>query len=295
MKKSVAIFGATGAQGAPVVTAALARDLKVRAVARDLDKIKVMHPEAIPFSASLDDVDLITQALQGVDAAFLHLPMPIGPDDAQNWLGNFMIAAKRASLPLLVYTTSGPSGTRYPESMMIAASTGGMQAIMNSGIPTIVLQPSIYLENLQSEMIVPKLHSQGILDYPPLDASTQIQWTSHYDQALIAASALTRPDLAGNAYEIATPGNLTGEELANALAVWVKSPVSFAPLSPEAFGQRVGDAIGNPGAAFALTDLYTSLAKMRTDDMQVSLAQIEEVFDVQLTLIQDHLANWAAS
>ena len=295
MKKTVAIFGATGAQGSPVVSAALAKGLTVRAVTRDLNKITDRHPEAEAFSATLDDVEAITQALEGVDAAFLHLPMPVGPDDAQAWLTNFMIGAKRAALPLLVYTTSGPSGNRYPESMMIEASTGGMQAIMNSGIPSIVLQPSIYLENLQSEMIVPKLHSQGILDYPPLDANTQIQWTSHYDQALIAVAALTRPDLAGNAYEIGSKGALTGDMLAEALEPWVAKSVTFSPLSPADFGQRVGDAIGSPGAAFALTDLYSSLAKMRTDEMQVNLLKIEETFDVQLLSIKEHLANWQAN
>ncbi|KJZ15650.1 hypothetical protein TW85_01735 [Marinomonas sp. S3726] len=292
MKKTVAIFGATGAQGAPVVKAAVARGLKVRAVARDLNKITDMHSDAEAFSATLDDVDAIAQALAGVDAAFLHLPMPVGPDDAQTWLTNFMIAAKRAALPLLVYTTSGPAGDRYPESMMVQAGTAGMQALLDSEIATIVLQPGIYLENLRADMIVPKLDREGILDYPPLDTSTQIQWTSHHDQALVAAAALTRPDLAGNAYEIGTKGSLTGEQLAKALTNKLGKPVTFAPLTPAEFGQRVGDAIASPGAAFALTDLYTSLAKMRDAEMQVNLSLIEKTFDVCLTSVEEHIARW---
>lgn len=39
-----AVFGATGAQGAPVVTSALDRGLKVRAIARDTKKIEVLQP-----------------------------------------------------------------------------------------------------------------------------------------------------------------------------------------------------------------------------------------------------------
>lgn len=110
MKKTVAIFGATGAQGSPVVAEALAKGFTVRAVARDANKIVNMHPEAEAFVAMLDDADAIASAIDGVDAAFLHLPMPQGPDDAQNWLTTFITAAHKVSLPLMIYTTSGPTG-----------------------------------------------------------------------------------------------------------------------------------------------------------------------------------------
>lgn len=74
MNQTVAIFGATGAQGTPVVRAALARGLNVRAVARDVAKISNAHPEAAAFAAHFDDEDSLTQALTGVSAAFVHLP-----------------------------------------------------------------------------------------------------------------------------------------------------------------------------------------------------------------------------
>lgn len=108
----------------------------------------------------------------------------------------------------------------------------------------------------------------------------------------MAAAALTRPDLAGNAYEIGTKGSLTGEQLAKVLTNKLGKPVTFAPLTPAEFGQRVGDAIASPGAAFALTDLYTSLAKMRDAEMQVNLSLIEKTFDVRLASVEEHIARW---
>lgn len=295
MNQNVAIFGATGAQGAPVVREALAKGMTVRAVARDVSKIAAMHPEAQAFSASLADEDAIAKALDGVDAAFVHLPMPQSPEDPATWMKALFGAAHRVSLPLLVYTTGATSGSRYPSSMMVDGATGGMQAVLASDIPSIVLQPTIYLENLVPDLLVPRLQSEGILDYPPLSADMKVTWTSHQDQAKVAVAALSRPDLAGNSYEIGTPEALTGDELTVHLSRWVGKAVEFAPLSPANFGQRAGDALGNPGVAFALTDLYGALAKMGNDDMAIDTNVVEATFGVKLTSVADHIKNWAKS
>lgn len=292
MQKTVAIFGATGAQGAPVVTQALAKSMIVRAIGRDADKIKRMHPDAEAVVASLDDADAIAAALDGVDAAFLHLPMPQNPEDPQTWLKSFIAAAHRVSLPLMVYTTSGPTGARYTSSAVIDGGTTGMQVVLGCGVPAIVLQPAIYLENLLPEIFLPNLRSEGVLDYPPLPATTRVQWTSHQDQACIAVAALARPDLAGNSYEIGSPDALTGPELAELVGKWVNRPVRFDPISPAAFGQRIGDAIGSPGAAFALGDLYGSLEKLSGNEMVVETKALEQIFNVALTTVADHLASW---
>lgn len=290
--KTVAVFGATGAQGAPVVEAALDAGHSVRAVARDAAKIAEMHTGVEAYAADLNDKDAIQTALTGVNAAFLHLPLPTGPDDIQNWMEAFLAAAHEVSLPLLVYTTGGPTGERFPSSVVVDGGTQGMNALLNCGVPTIVLQPAVYLENLLPPVFAPLLRSEGKLDYPPVKQSLKMQWTSHHDQARVAAAALARPDLAGQAFEIGSPAALTGPELAQHASNWLGRSVTFDPMTPEAFGQRVGDALGNPGVAFALADLYGSISQLDGDEMAVDTARIESVFDVQLTSVVDHLAGW---
>lgn len=292
MTNTVAIFGATGAQGAPVVTEALAKGLNVRAVARDADKAAATHPGAEGFAAVLTDEDAIAAALDGVDAAFLHLPMPSGPDDAQNWMKAFVGAAHRVKLPLLVYVTGGPTGERFPSSVVVDGGTAGVNALLGCGIPTIVLQSAIYLENLLPPFFVPRLREEGVLDYPPAPETLRFQWTSHLDQARIAVAALQRPDLAGKAYEIGSPDALTGSELAELVADWIGRDVRFEPATPEAFGAHVGNVLNNPGVAFALTDLYGAVAKLDGDAMTVDTRAIEKTFDVKLTSVADHIASW---
>lgn len=295
MSKSVTIFGATGAQGSPVVKEALAQGLTVRAVARDADKVARLHPDAHAVAATFDDVDALADALHGVDAAFAHLPTPVTPEDPARWLGNLITAAHRVSLPLMVYTTGGSSGARYASSVLIDGLTAQMHALQQSGIPTIVLQPTVYLENLQIDMMVPKLRSEGVLDYPPVRPEMKVTWTSHLDQAVIAVAALMRPDLAGNAYEIGTPGPLTGGELATYFSATMEKPVEFAPLSPQAFGERSAVAMENPALGFLITDLYEAIAKLTDDGMVIDTGRIEEIFNVKLTPVEQHIKNWAKS
>ncbi|MCH2066426.1 SDR family oxidoreductase [Shimia sp.] len=292
MNQTVAIFGATGAQGAPVVQEALANGLTVRAVARDVAKISEMHSEAQAYAATLDDVDAIARALNGVDAAFLHLPAPANPEDPQTWMTAFFTAAHQVNLPLLVFTTGGTTGDRYPSSIMIDATTGGMRAVLNSGIPSIVLQPTIYLENFLPGFLTPRLQSEGVLDYPPLPETMKVTWTSHFDQARVAVAALTRPDLAGQSFEIGTPAPLTGGQLAELLAGWVDRPVSFVPQTAAALGAQVAEAFGNPGMGHMLTDMYGTLATMGDDDMCIDTQLVEETFGVTLTTVADHIKSW---
>jgi len=296
MTKTLAIFGATGAQGSAVVREALSQKLDVRAaVARDAEKIAKMHPGASAFAATLEDEAAIAKALDGADAAFLHLPMPSGPNDAQVWLTSFIKAAHRASLPLLVYTTSGPVGSRYARSAIVDNTTEGRDAVANCGIPAIILQPAIYLENLIPDLFAPNLRSKGILDYPPMAATTKVQWTSHFDQAIIAVAALQRNDLAGNSYEVGTPDALSGPDLAELIAGWVGRSVEFEPITPAQFGQRVEKVMGNPSIGFVLSDLYGSLAKLDGDDMVVDISAVEKTFGVKLGSVGDYIKNWPKS
>lgn len=293
MTKEVAIFGATGAQGAPVVEEALKAGLQVRAVARDAAKVAERHPTAEAYAATLDDKAALATVLTGVSAAFVHLPMPTDPEAPQRWLQNLIEVAHEVALPLLVYSTSGSTGERYPASAMISGNTAARDAILASGIPAIVLQPTIYLENLQIPAFLSNMASEGIVDYPPLSPEHRVSWTSHRDQAVVAAAALQRPDLAGKAFEIATPGAVTGGELAQLLSDWQGRALSFQPLTPESFGNRAEAALGAPGLSYVLSDLYGALNQVAPDQLAIDTDAIEATFGVTLSPLAAQIRQWS--
>ncbi len=80
-------------------------------------------------------------------------------------------------------------------------------------------------------------------------------------------AGLSRPDLAGQSFEIGSPDVLTAPDLARLVSGRVKQDVTFDPITPVEFGKRVGDAIGSTEAAFALGDLFGSMAQLSDADM----------------------------
>lgn len=205
---------------------------------------------------------------------------------------NLFSAAHKAALPLLVYSTTGTAGSRYPSATLIDGNTAAMETVLSSGIPAIVLHPTLYLENLLVDLFVPTLKTDGILDYPALPARQTVSWTSHEDQALIAAAALSRPDLAGRSFEIASRNAVTGEEMAVLLEDWAGTAVTYAPTSPKDFGDRIAAIFQNPATGSLLTELYTALSSMDIGTMRVDTQTLEDTFDVSLGSVQERISSW---
>ncbi|NJN26933.1 MAG: NAD(P)H-binding protein [Cyclobacteriaceae bacterium] len=182
---NVSIFGSTGQQGAAVVREALSRGFKVKAVARSKEKIDSRYgAEVESVEADFNDAQSIIHAIDGQDAAFIHLPNPSNIREPAEWISNLIEALNKTSLSLLVFTTSGPTGTRYPPKQAIVGNSNLAETLLKLKVPTIVLMPTLYLENLQVPIIVPRL-LDGILDYP----------ASKSDKKLCGLRIKTRPKL----------------------------------------------------------------------------------------------------
>ena len=292
--KKIAIFGATGAQGSAVVREALNQNINVRAVARQTDKIiKQFGPTVEPCAADFLNQGSLVEALSGMDSVFVHLPIPTDPNHPQQFLENILTAAHKVSLPLLVFTTGGPSGKRYDQIPMIAGLTAATQAVLQSGVPSIVLHPTIYLENLLVPPFVPTLWTEHKLSYPPIRSAQKMGYISHSDQAKFACAALQKPDLAGKSYEILSKYPLAGDELAKAVSTWVGGDVAFTPLPPEEFGTHISEILQNSEMGEGLAALYTVLRNLEDDSFSdINIDVLEELFGITLTPISDQIAQW---
>ncbi len=293
MRDPVTIFGATGAQGSAVVAAALARGLRVRAVARDAGAVARRWGAAVEAAAAdLDDADAVARVLDGAAAAFAHPPLPDRPDATAARVAALTAGARRAGLPLLVFSTSGPTGARYPATPLIAGNNAAAQAVLAGAASAIVLTPTVYADNLRVPLFAPRLTAEGVLDYPPMRPSQRLSWTTHADHGLIAAAALGRPDLAGRAHEIASLGPLAGPALAAALGPWLGRPARFAPDIPAAFGARVEAALGMPGLGAALAGLYAAIGALPDDGAIVDAEAAAARFGVALRPLAEQIAAW---
>ena len=294
MSKQIAVFNANAAQAAPVATIAAAQGLKVRATVRDAEKANAQNKkENLTYkSADLLEKSQIADALNDVDAAFFHMPVPTDPTHPAIWLSNFIEAAHETNLPLLIFSTSGPAGSDFPSTPMIDGTSAVAAAFANSGLNVITLQPAIYLENLFVPPFVPRLHSEGVLDYPPVPKDFKVPFVSHIDQAKIAVAAMQRPDLAGKYFKIASKDPIDGDVLAEAVAKWIGRPVKFDPLSPDQFGTHIGQLFGNAEVGTGLAGLYKSLLSAEKSTIHIDTSELEKIFDVELSTVEEHIASW---
>lgn len=285
--KKVLVFGATGAQGSPVARQLIEQGIAVRAVSRHAEKARGTYGESVEIaSADLSDFDSLRKAFQGVDAAFLHLPF-VGNDvrEIPNQLGNALRAAKETDLPRLVFTTSGSTMDNLPPVAMVEANRAAERAVLQSGVPSVVLRPTIYLENLL-HLALPEMKERGVLSYPPLSPERKVSWTAQDDQATIAIVAMTAESFVGKSFDIASPEPLTGVEIAEKISRKLGRTVRYEPLSPAQFGENLSRFAG-ANAGKAVSEMYAATDALAADGAIVNLEPLLSVLPVKLTTVSE--------
>ena len=111
----VAIFGASGRTGRPLVEQALARGYEVRALVRDPPKLQVRHERLVVIRGDVLDVARVEETVAGADAVLSALgPSKTSPKDVQTrGTQNIVAAMKEQGARRLVSLTG--AGVRDPQ------------------------------------------------------------------------------------------------------------------------------------------------------------------------------------
>lgn len=282
----VLVFGATGAQGSPVVRQLLKKGIAVRAVSRNINKTKELFGSEVEAVATdLLDINSVRAAFKNVDAAFLLVPVSVGAD-GEKAFGNALQAAKEADLPRLVYTTGGSSFDQMPPITFVQILRGMSQAVLSSGVPSVVLRPTIYLENLLQPHVLSELRTRGTLSYPPLNANRKVSWTAQDDQATFAIAAMTTENAVGKVFDIVTPEAVTGTEIAELLSKKLKREIRYAPLSPAEFATGMAPFMGEPVSRM-IAEVYEATDSLPADGAVIDLTPVLSILPVELTSVSE--------
>ena len=247
------IHGATGAQGAPVLTQLLAAGKHAVAVVR--------HPDAHTGTAAIrvdnTSVQSLTEAYRGAEGVFIHLP--VAPEEARLAQANAIVAAIAAARPTrVVISTSGSivdapgNALQAPASAAITVLIEGVQA---TGVSTAIVAPRLFLENLLLPMVIGGARAEGVLGYP-IREDFAVSWGSHLDVAEVVVRLFEMPELRGVVGVGHLPG-LLGRDLAAGMAEQLQRTVAFRGVLPADFGKLLEPMLG-PAAA-AVTGLYQAL------------------------------------
>lgn len=251
---TVAVTAATGAQGAAIAAACRTAGHAVRPLTRRAQQAEALGIEA-RVADPADPMSLVA-ALRGVDVLVLTSPVDHRPGARQRLAAAWTEAAAAAGLRRVVLNTAG----RIPDALdrpVTQALREVRRAVFAGPVPAVVLQPTVFLDNLATPWAAPALVGQGVLHYPaPADAP--IAWISHASLGACCAAAATTAGLDGVVLDVGGPEDLTGEALAAVLADALGRPVRYARTPPAQFAAALDAAFGAP-AGQDIADYYAFL------------------------------------
>lgn len=276
----VLVYGATGSQQFSVLAALAQKGAQVYATtSSEAGVAKLTQAGATAVRANMADAARLTEVTQGMDAVSLLIPVSLpSPTDGVQYAKNAIDAARQAGVKLLVWNTSGflvPQKTGDP-------TIDGKQEIKAylaaSGVPHIIIEPSIYAENLLAPYTVNYTRQARQVAYPTLE-EMPIGWITSHDVGALVAEALYHPELAGQSFRVSGLENLTGNALAARFTAGLGEPISYYALPIPEFGDILKTFIPED-AAKGVAGFYQSMIDNRpfpvlfSDDMPGILAKL---------------------
>jgi uncharacterized protein YbjT (DUF2867 family) len=263
-KKTIAVFGATGAQGGGVVRAIL-RDpqsgFAARAITRDVKSEKAqalakMGAEVV--AADIDDPDAVRKALDGAYGAYCvtFFWAHFSPEKEMAEVQTMAAAAKNAGLQHVVWSTLEDTRKWSPLSDPRIPTLHGKYKVphfdgkgesdhffTDAGVPTTILLTSFYWDNFIYFGMGPQKGPDGKLAITlPMD-DKRLPGIAAEDIGRCAYGIFKRGDeFIGKTVGIAGE-LLTGAQMAAGFGELLGQEVRYNAISPEAFR-----ALGFPGA-----------------------------------------------
>lgn len=266
--KTIAVIGATGAQGGGLVRAIKADPsgtVAARALTRKVtsDKATALSAAGVDVvAADADDVESLKRAFDGADAVFCvtNYWEYFSVEREQSQAKNMAVAAQAVGVPRLVWSTLEDTRRWVPldDDRMptlhgkykvphFDAKGEADQYFRDSGVPTTFLLTSFYWDNFISFGLGPKRGPDKVLAFTlPMD-DKRLPGIAAEDIGGCAYGILQRADLIGKTVGIAG-GHLTGAEMAAGLARALGEEVRYNAVTPDvyrSFGFHGADDLGN--------------------------------------------------
>lgn len=245
-------YGATGTQGGPVARRLVDAGEPVRLLVRDREKVRHLESRGAEVAVGdLGDLDSLREAHRGVDRVFLHLPLQYDFALHKAYGDNAIAAAREAGVKLLVINTTAHvfEGTDVE---VYNVRQEVLDRLWDSGVPTVVLRPTFYMDVWLGPWILPGIHNAGVLAFA-LPKDHAFSWVSADEVGAYCVAALARPDLAGRMFDIAGPHAMTGAEIAVQLSAILDKPIEWAEISATDYEQALAPLVG-PDVASAVAD-----------------------------------------
>lgn len=205
----VLVVGASGPHAGLVVPELVQRGVVVRALVRGEDRAQIAKSRGAEETVigDLEDADSLRRAAEGVEGVF-HTNPAFAPHEDK--LGVAMVdAAKAMGVRKVVF-----SSVYHPSiSAMInhRSKQPVEEALFGSGMDFTILQPSMFMQNLDEALTGARRSGQFAMPY---SADVPTCWVDYRDVAEVTALAMTGDKLSYGTFELSSRGQFDRHQIA---------------------------------------------------------------------------------
>lgn len=287
----VLVFGATGSQQFNVIAEAIKKGAAVTAAtSSDSSFEKLSQAGATPVLANLADADKINEITKGIDAIAFMIPVSLpNPSDGLQYAKNVIDAAKANKVKKIVWNTSGWLESQKIGSPVDDVKLDVKEYLIASGLEYVIIEPTIYMENMMGPFCAPFVKNDKKLAYPTPEAMP-IGWIASRDVSAFVAEAIYNADLKADAFKISGLENLKGNDLAAKFSKAVGEEIVYYPQQPKEFGDILKPYVGEAGANSVAS--YYEMLQNATDYPQKFNPEMSEVLE-KLPVKMTSIEEWA--
>jgi uncharacterized protein YbjT (DUF2867 family) len=257
----ILLTGITGNIGGATARALLDKNVRFRALVRDLAKASAWAERGVELvQGDFADAASLAKALAGVDCALLVMP---NGEQQQPMELAFVNAAKAAKLPWIIKLSS-PEAVRGTTSPIPLAHIAAEDAIMASGLKWTFVRPSFFMQNFRGSVKAAK--ASGKLSMPMGNGTIAV--TDNNDAGQFVAHIMTDSNTArhhGQCYDITGPDSvMTFHDVARLIGEVIGQKVVYEDCDPKAFQEAIRPFHRNQWHSDAVAYLFAEIANGKT-------------------------------
>ncbi len=253
--KKVFVTSITGAQGASIAKAFKTQGYTVTSMVRN----KVESEDYEVAKGCFSDTALLASLMKGSDAVVLTLPLIFDAQEIQKITQQIVEATKSADVQTIIFNTSVPLGDSKTGYAAIDVKHDALDILNQSGLNIITLMPTIYLDNLSSEFLLPVIREAKIIPYPIAD-DLEFNWISHENLGRYCVAAVQETSLFGEKVLITNKGKNSKQDLAKLISEAFNADVSYVATTPTQFEDNLKPVLGDY-AATEIANLYRGVSE----------------------------------
>ena len=289
----ILVFGATGSQQFNVIGEAIKKGAEViAATSSEKSFDKLSKAGATPILANLADAEKINEITTGVDAIAFMIPVSLpNPFDGFQYAKTVIDASKSNGVKKFVWNTGGWLEPQKIGSPVDDVRLDVRDYLQASGIDYVIIEPTIYMENMMGAFCAPFIKKEQKLAYPTPEAMP-IGWIASRDVSAFVVEAIYNPLLKADTFKISGMENLKGYDLAAKFSRGVGAEIVYYPQQPKEFGDILKPFVGEAGAS-SVAAYYEMLhnAKEYPSKFNPNMSEVLEKLPVQMTSLE----QWAKS